>query len=90
MKKGGRGFFQALNAEKNEILQHIRISSFFEKSYLLKFYPMGALEFKYPLFRAKTKKSEVLIPIAQIVYSSASSSHNHVTKATRPFLLCFL
>ena len=45
-----------------------------KKSNLLKVYPMGALEFKYPLFKSKTKKSEVLIPIAQLVYSTDTSS----------------
>ena len=45
-----------------------------EKSNLLKVYPMGALEFKYPLFKNKTKKSEVFIPIAQLVYSTDTSS----------------
>ena len=45
-----------------------------KKSNLLKVYPMGALEFKYPLFKNKTKKSEVFIPIAQLVYSTDISS----------------
>ena len=44
-----------------------------ESSYLLKVYPMSALEFKYPLFKNKNKKSEVLIPIAQLVYSTDTS-----------------
>ncbi|MDC3108142.1 LPS assembly protein LptD, partial [Paracoccaceae bacterium] len=45
-----------------------------EKSNLLKVYPMGALEFKYPLFKNNTKKSEIFIPIAQLVYSTDTSS----------------
>ncbi len=42
--------------------------------YLLKVYPLGALEFKYPFFRARNNKSEVLIPVAQVVYSTDASS----------------
>tara|TARA_B100002051_G_C16726019_1_gene635385 strand:- start:101 stop:2200 length:2100 start_codon:yes stop_codon:yes gene_type:complete len=42
--------------------------------YLLKVYPLGALEFKYPLFRGRNEKSEVLIPVAQLVYSTDYSS----------------
>ncbi len=45
-----------------------------EKRYLLKVYPMGALEFKYPLFKNRDKKSEVLIPIVQLIYSTDTSS----------------
>jgi LPS-assembly protein len=40
----------------------------------LKVYPLGALELKYPLFRGKNKRSEVLMPVAQIVYSTDTSS----------------
>ncbi len=46
------------------------------KSNLLKVYPLGALEFKYPFFRSKSNKSEVLIPMAQLVYSTDFSSEN--------------
>ena len=46
-------------------------------SYLLKTYPLGALELKYPLFKNKNEKSEVLMPIAQIVYSTDFSSSQH-------------
>ena len=42
--------------------------------YLLKVYPLGALEFKYPFFRGRNNKSEVLIPVAQVVYSTDTSS----------------
>ena len=45
-----------------------------EESNLLKVYPMGALEFKYPLVKNQTKKSEVFIPVAQLVYSTDTSS----------------
>ena len=45
-----------------------------EKSNLLKVYPMGALEFKYPLVKNEARKSEVFIPIAQLVYSTDTSS----------------
>ena len=46
-----------------------------EKSNLLKVYPMGALEFKYPLIvKNEAQKSEVFIPIAQLVYSTDTSS----------------
>ena len=31
---------------------------------------MGALELKYPMFKNKNEKSEVLMPVAQIVYST--------------------
>ena len=44
------------------------------KGYLLKLYPLGALELKYPLFRGKNERSEVLMPVAQIVYSTDTSS----------------
>ena len=44
------------------------------KGYLLKLYPLGALELKYPLFRGKNERSEVLMPVAQIVYSTDASS----------------
>ena len=44
------------------------------KSYLLKAYPLGALELKYPLFKNMNERSEVLIPLAQIVYSTDTSS----------------
>ncbi len=40
------------------------------KSHLLKVYPLAALEFKYPLFRYRNSISEVLMPVAQIVYST--------------------
>ncbi len=45
-----------------------------EESNLLKVYPMGALEFKYPLVKNEAKKSRVFIPIAQLVYSTDTSS----------------
>ena len=45
-----------------------------EESNLLKVYPMGALEFKYPFVKNQTKKSEVFIPVAQLVYSTDTSS----------------
>ena len=45
-----------------------------EESHLLKVYPMGALEFKYPLVKSEVKKSKVFIPIAQLVYSTDTSS----------------
>ncbi len=41
---------------------------------LLKIYPLAALEFKYPLLRRQSNKSEVLMPVAQVVYSTDSSS----------------
>ena len=44
-----------------------------EESHLLKVYPMGALEFKYPLVKNELKKSQVFIPIAQLVYSTDTS-----------------
>ena len=40
------------------------------KPYLFKAYPLGALELKYPMFKNKNEKSEVLMPVAQIVYST--------------------
>ncbi len=40
------------------------------KGYLFKAYPLGALELKYPLFKNKNKRSEVLMPVAQVVYST--------------------
>ncbi len=41
-----------------------------KKNDLLKVYPLGAIEFKYPLIRGNNRKTEVLTPIAQIIYSS--------------------
>ena len=40
------------------------------KQYLFKAYPLGALELKYPMFKNKNEKSEILMPVAQIVYST--------------------
>ena len=47
------------------------------KNYLLKVYPLVALEFQYPLFRGKNNKSEVLKPIAQVIYSTDTKSENN-------------
>ncbi len=44
------------------------------KSHLLKVYPLGSLEFKYPFFRSRNNRSEVLIPMAQVVYSTDATS----------------
>ena len=47
--------------------------------YLLKVYPLGALEFKYPFFRGRNNKSEVLMPVAQVVYSTDTSASKRPT-----------
>ena len=51
------------------------------KPYLLKAYPLGALELRYPLFKNKHERSEVLMPVAQIVYSTdILSSQNPINE----------
>ncbi|MDC3067794.1 LPS assembly protein LptD [Paracoccaceae bacterium] len=44
--------------------------------YMLKVYPLGALEFKYPLYKERKNTSEIIIPTAQLIYSSDSNPKN--------------